>query len=300
MFKEFSCKLISTQVYRVEPGPLLSEPNNNSAKNKRPLSMASEAAPLPSTTRQCIDESFNTINTVNEAVVETTFTPEYFLSIEKQKEFDDFNLDVLYTLAKQKIFPPKTFIIGSKKRNYTPVTQLFKCQLEYTEKPGSISFECKTKGCKLFCALGEFTNLNKHLLTHNDTRAWYNSYRSSAERINMLTNQELKLIRLFIASHQSLTLISSNVFSETFKSALPVPDYKTFRNTLLPSALEKMKKYIETKLNSAFSVVIIPDLWEKNQDHYIGLGAILSFSTFERLFVILGFKPIYGNSAEDI
>jgi hypothetical protein len=190
-------------------------------------------------------------------------------------------------LAEQKIFPPKTFIIGTNKKNYTPVTQLFKCQLEYSEKPDSVLFECKVNRCKL---VGELTNLNKHLLLHNDTRTWYNSYRSSTERLNMLTNQEFKLIRLFIASHQSLTLINSNIFSETFKSALPVPDYKTFRNTLPPCALEKMKKYIEPKLNSAFSVVIIPDLWEKNQDHFIGLGAILSFGTWKDFSLFLDSK----------
>ena len=178
---------------------------------------------------------------------------------------------------------------------------MFTCELVYEEEPQSIIFECKFGGCKLSSALGEFSNLNKHLSIHKETRNWYDSYRSKDEdKIGILKDSELKIIRLFISSHQSLTLLRNEVFVSAFKTVLPVPDYKTFRYTLLPNSIIKLKQYIEIKLKGAAYVTIIPDIWEKDKEHFLGLAAILTYNSFERLFVVLGIQNILGNSSEDI
>ena len=112
-------------------------------------------------------------------------------------------------------FPTKIFDLAGKKKAYSAVTQMFHCKLEYEQIPDKIKFICKTYGCELNCKLGELTNLNKHLLTHRFSIAenWYKIYRSRVSKTETsMSPAMLNLVKLFISSYQSLTLLQNEFF----------------------------------------------------------------------------------------
>ena len=58
--------------------------------------------------------------------------------------------------------------------------------------------------------MGEFTNLNKHLLKHSITRGWYNDFNNYKKKgEDSLTDNVLNFVKFFISSYQSFTLIQN-------------------------------------------------------------------------------------------
>ena len=94
----------------------------------------------------------------------------------------------------------------TKKKYYTPVLHLFNCVQQYAIKPKSLKFVCKENGCVLHSPAGDFSNLNKHLLTHPVSKTWYDLYRSNnRHRKDIIISEEtLNLTKYFISFDQAL------------------------------------------------------------------------------------------------
>ncbi len=62
--------------------------------------------------------------------------------------------------------------------------------------------------------------------------------------------------------------------------------------------INSLHDVIKDLLKKALVVTIIPDIWENNLNHRLGLGATLTFDSFEK--ELLGVEIIEGNNAEAI
>ncbi len=79
---------------------------------------------------------------------------------------------------------------------------------------------------------------------------------------------------------------------------LKIPSYYAFRYKFLPNILKSLQKEIEKRLNDSIYISIIPDNWEYNLQHYIGLAAKLTYKNYAHDVVVLGICPIEGSTAE--
>ena len=75
------------------------------------------------------------------------------------------------------------------------------------EEKHKVDFKCKIADCSASrqAPIGEFTNLNKHMLDHDETKAWYKQYMSSQKcrKEPPLSNDMLNLVRFFITTNSS-------------------------------------------------------------------------------------------------
>ena len=74
-----------------------------------------------------------------------------------------------------------------------------------------------------------------------------------------------------------------------------MPSYYYFRHDFLPTVMEKLHDSIEKLLNDAVYVTIIPDIWENNLTHYLGLDSTLVNDFYRKQIVVLGIKSILTN-----
>ena len=64
--------------------------------------------------------------------------------------------------------------------------------------------------------------------------------------------------------------------------------------------MQQFHAEIEQFLEKAVIITRIPDIWEKNNDHRLGLAAIVTFDSFERRILIISIEIIDGSSAERV
>ena len=150
-----------------------------------------------------ITSSNNTVNACNSQVNEISNTDSE-LPIE-------ITVKDLFKLAKKDEFPHKVFLFNENRVYVTPVSQFFTTETRvYSKKPDvKIGFKCKICSRILNCKFGELTNLNHHLFTHPDSRDWYKQFQQHRgnKNANVLTEGQLNLIKLFVSSYQSLSML---------------------------------------------------------------------------------------------
>jgi hypothetical protein len=215
---------------------------------------------------------------------------------------DGYSIKQMLKLAKNCEFPKRKFIIKNKPKYYTAVLNFFKCETFFEEKqPKSekILFTCKHSGCRYYTPLGEFTNLNKHLLTHEETRKWYIMYQEHSSE-KMITEDMLDFVKFFISSYQSMSVLENDYLYRLLKPSLKIDGYFYFRNSFLPRVVLLLKDEITKLLKKSVAITLIPDIWEHNREHFLGLGASIINLYYEKDLAILGVEPIEGNSAEFI
>ena len=103
---------------------------------------------------------------------------------------------------------------------------------------------------------------------------------------------------MFISSTESLSLLKNEFLRKLISSNVKILTEFYFRYDFLPRINTQLHDVIERLLNKALVVSLITDIWEKNGDHRLGLGAILTFDSFEREILILGIEIIDGSRAE--
>ena len=215
---------------------------------------------------------------------------------------EDLNVEKLTQLASKDEFPHKRFIIEGKEHFYTPVCHFFKSETTFINKPKSVKFECKIKNCVLNCSFGALSNLNKHLLKHDESRRWYKKYQDhlGVKPSTGLTDGQLNLIKLVVSSYQSLNLLKNEYFRKLCSNSVHIPTELYFRYDFLKEVIEKLHEEIETLLKKALVVTLIPDIWESNLIHRLGLGVTLIFDSFDRQLLVIGIEIIQGSNAEAI
>jgi hypothetical protein len=68
----------------------------------------------------------------------------------------------------------------------------------------------------------------------------------------------------------------------------------------LPRVVLLLKDEITKLLKKSVAITLIPDIWEHNREHFLGLGASIINLYYEKDLAILGVEAIEGNSAEFI
>ena len=117
-------------------------------------------------------------------------------------------------------------------------------------------------------------------------------------KMNAITVDMLDFVNFFISRYQSLSTLENEYFYKLLKPSLKINGYFYFRNAFLPRVKQLLKTEITKKLKDSVGIRLIPDIWEHNRDHYLGLGASLINLAYEKELVILGIEPMQGNSAE--
>ena len=215
---------------------------------------------------------------------------------------DGYSIKQMIKFAINSEFPKRKFIIQNQPKFYTAVLNFYKCDTFFEEKPSKsekILFTCKDSGCRYNTPFGEFTNLNKHLLTHAETRKWYMLYQENSTEI-MITEDMLDFVKFFISTYQSLSVLENDYLYRLLKPSLKVDGYFYFRNSFLPRVVQLLKGEITKLLRKSVAITLIPDIWEHSREHFLGLGASIINLYYEKDLVILGVEPIEGNSAEFI
>lgn len=105
---------------------------------------------------------------------------------------------------------------------------------------------------------------------------------------------------MFVSSYQSLALISNEYFRKLISNTVSIPSLFYFRYDFLQKVIDNLHKEIETILKEALIVTLIPDIWEKNFFHRLGLGAVVTTASFDRQLLIIGVELIEGSTAEAV
>jgi hypothetical protein len=81
--------------------------------------------------------------------------------------------------------------------------------------------------------------------------------------------------------------------NDVLDPSLKCTSYDDFRYNLVPSALRSLKTVIENKLNQAFSISLIVDIWvNKTQSDFIALGASIINENMDREILIINMRRL--------
>jgi len=261
----FKCSLLSNELKVGEPGPV--------EQNKRPLSIYSINETLPLTKKQnnvasnrieseeendnesnvtVSNNQFKNTQSQLKEVIDNSNTDNKNNSYSEdniqtnplQNKIEDLKVEKLIQLANKDEYPHKLYIIEGKEYFYTPVYHFFKLESIFINKPKTVKFECKIKNCVLNCSFGALTNLNKHLIKHDESRRWYKKYQDhlGVKPSTGLTDGQLNLIKLFVSSYQSLNLLKNEYFRKLCSNSVPSEVY--FRYDILKEVIEKLHNEI--------------------------------------------------------
>ena len=215
----------------------------------------------------------------------------------------ELSVKQLLNLATKDEFPHKMFLFNKQKFYLTPITHFFTSTRIFDTKPKTpIEFTCKIGNCKLRCKFCQLTNLNHHLYIHDDSRNWYKQYQQyrGNKDANVLTEGEMDLIKLFVSSFQSLSLLKNEYFRKLISQSVDIRSEFYFRYDFLHTVIQQLHNEIEKSLDKALIVTLTPDIWEKHFEHRLGLGALLVFDSFERQLLIIGVEIREESNAEAI
>jgi hypothetical protein len=108
---------------------------------------------------------------------------------------------------------------------------------------------------------------------------------------------------LFITSNSCLDVLNNLYYQKILnKAKIEIGGEFSFRNTILPNIKNKLHEEIEKKLQNAYSVSLIVDLWSnKSKDDYIGLCAVLTSFSYERELIAINMMRMIGShTAENV
>ena len=87
-----------------------------------------------------------------------------------------------------------------------------------------------------------------------------------------------------------------------FFSQVEIPSYYSFRKKILPEIMEKFYDSVNKKLEEAYSICLITDIWtNKSNVDFIALGASITDAVFDKSIFIISMMPMQGShNAENI
>jgi len=210
-------------------------------------------------------------------------------------------------MAKNLIFPKKTFLIENKFKKYTPILHFFNSTRVFNSKPtANVVFTCKERNCRLESSLGDFSNINKHFITkvndHPISSEWYSLYKKkSIRKEKLISDDTLNLMKYFISSDTALLQFENEFLNLVLKPEIQLFSVWTFRYKILPAVMNKMMSIIESKLNSAEFITLVVNGWTAlfSNIEYQALYAQTINSLWETESMCIGMVPMEkGHSAD--
>jgi hypothetical protein len=183
---------VSTNTNTSNTQPILTQPSvSNQSNNNGSISNMNDNSNSETNAIQSACES-NT-NTLNE------HNDEY-----------EYSVNEMLALAKANEYPKKCIKIGEKKKYYTPVLHFFLNQYHFRTKPkDSIKFKCKICDIELLSKIGDASNLNKHLIHHNQSNEWYQLFKKTKKNSSdkIIGDDTFNLVKYFISSNQACLIM---------------------------------------------------------------------------------------------
>jgi hypothetical protein len=218
----------------------------------------------------------------------------------------EYSVDEMLSLAEKKTFPRKAVVVGqpqfSSIKYYTATLNFFSFKTNFTEIPNEkIKFKCIACCWETYAVLGETRNLNVHLKVScksKHLKNWYKLYKAHKIKIesSAIDDNLLCLIRYFLRSNSSIDALKDPDLRELLKPKISLPGPFSFRNTILPSVMDKLKTAIEFKLRNASSVCLITDLWTNTiKSDFVGLAAVLTDNSLNHELLVIGMMKTPGN-----
>jgi hypothetical protein len=231
---------------------------------------------------------------------------DYQLEIELEPEY---SIAELLSLAKEGVFPKKSFNVANRLKKKTQITNFFTSTRVFKEYPRkNVEFICKEKGCKLNEPFNDLSNLNKHFTNkpndHPFMKKWYELYtKQNASQPKIIPDSTFSLIKFFIASDTALEQFKSPFLRDVLVKDLEMYSVYTFRYKILPAVLKALNERIEQKLNSAEFITIILDGWTGpfSNTEYVAVIAQTITESWDIECMVLGMAELKkGHSAEEL
>jgi len=89
----------------------------------------------------------------------------------------------------------------------------------------------------------------------------------------MITEDMLDFVKFFISTYQSMSDLENDYLYRLLKPSLKIDGYFYFRNSFLPRVVLLLKDEITKLLKKSVAITLIPDIWEHNREHFLGLCA---------------------------
>lgn len=161
--------------------------------------------------------------------------------------------------------------MNGKEYEYTSYLHFIESILSTNSSDQKLEYKCVFCKVKLVAKLGKTRNIKAHLERHRDFPQliqWFSLYDDSNSTKKKIDEFTVKLVRFFIGSNTAISEFDSPHFRELFKLFdANVPCAKTFAENTLPNVFEMVKDQIYEKLNKAFNVSLICDIWTNKQMH---------------------------------
>jgi hypothetical protein len=230
------------------------------------------------------------------------------------------SLKEIFKKGREGEFPDVILHFNDSSFPYTPILNFFEIPKQFNFnkselKEMQIKVSCLICKKEYKCRQGRFTNLNSHIKDHAYTgfknvecQEWlrrYNEFKKSGNKaINSIENRnKMLLILYFISSNAALAELKNKAFRKICQKAqIEVPNYKTFKQNVLPGAMKLLHEAIQEKLVESESICLITDIWTNKQMlDFIAVSANIIFKTFEKETIVIGMMKMPGpHNAENI
>jgi hypothetical protein len=77
----------------------------------------------------------------------------------------------------------------------------------------------------------------------------------------VVSDGELNLIKFFASSYAAISLVSNAYFAGILDPSIRLTSRTTFRYTVLPAIMEKLRDELSSRFRQASSIVLIADGW---------------------------------------
>ncbi len=102
-----------------------------------------------------------------------------------------------------------------------------------------------------------------------------------------MSENMLNLVKFVCSSNLALKQLQSPELRKLLMPILDTPSYYTIRHSLIPNVYDKLISIINSKLQKAISITLIPDIWTNNRFRdFLGIAACLSFGDYKETITI--------------
>jgi len=219
----------------------------------------------------------------------------------------EYSISELLSLAKEGIFPKKSFNVANRSKKKTQITHFFTSKRVFKDYPKkNVEFICKEKGCKLHEPFSDLSNLNKHFTNdHPIMKKWYELYsQKNASQSKIISDSTFSLIKFFIASDTAFEQFKSPFLRDVLIKDLKMYSVDTFRYKILPAVLKALNERMEQKMDSAEFITIILEGWTgpfSSNTEFVAVIAQTITESWNIECMVLGIVELKkGHSAEEL
>jgi hypothetical protein len=143
----------------------------------------------------------------------------------------------------------KTFCYGGIEKQYCSYLHFTESPFEIQTSFEKVAYKCMLCPTVINCKPADSRNLKRHLDCKGKAirSNWWTAYNLSQNCVRReITEDEINLMKFFISSNTSIVQLENKHLRNCFEFSLPC--VKAFRETILPSVMNKLTTIIDKKL----------------------------------------------------